>query len=381
VLWHAPTAHTPDGDGFWSVATHAESQLVLHDPLTYSSVTGGDRPYGGTILPDTPVAGEMLNMMDDPRHARIRRLVSKGFTPRMIGRLEGELRRRAGLLLDDAVARSDAGEPVDFLTAVAAEVPLQAICILLGVPEADRHLVGGWIHHVFDFPDEFEFGGTNQAAEASMEMAGYGVELLARKRAEPADDLLSVVAGASLPDEDPSELSDGELLGFFFLLFAAGSDTTRSAAAGGVHALTRFPDEYERLRADRSLVPTAVDEMVRYVSPSAYNRRTVTTPTDLAGHHLMPGEKVVFWEASANRDELVFADPDRFDAGRQPNPHLGFGHGVHHCLGASLARLELTVILTDLLDRVATVESAGPPEWTRTNKHNGVRHLPVHVRR
>jgi len=371
--------HTPDGEGFWSVATYAESQLVLHDPVTYSSVTGGDRPYGGTILPDTPVAGEMLNMMDDPRHARIRRLVSRGFTPRLIGRLEGELRRRAGLLLDDAVERSTAGEPVDFLTAVAAEVPLQAICILLGVPEADRHLLGGWIHHVFDFPDEFEFAANDQAATASVEMAAYGDELLAHKRAEPADDLLSVVAAASLPDEDPSQLSDAELLGFFFLLFAAGSDTTRSAAAGGLHALTLHPGEYQRLRADRSLAATAVDEMVRYVSPSAYNRRTVTTPTELAGHRLEPGQKVVFWEASANRDELVFADPDGFDVGRQPNPHLGFGHGVHHCLGASLARLELTVILTELLDRAAVVESAGPPEWTRTNKHNGVRHLPVRL--
>jgi len=188
-----------------------------------------------------------------------------------------------------------------------------------------------------------------------------------------------VVAAASLPDEDPSQLSDAELLGFFFLLFAAGSDTTRSAAAGGLHALTLHPGEYQRLRADRSLAATAVDEMVRYVSPSAYNRRTVTTPTELAGHRLEPGQKVVFWEASANRDELVFADPDGFDVGRQPNPHLGFGHGVHHCLGASLARLELTVILTELLDRAAVVESAGPPEWTRTNKHNGVRHLPVRL--
>ena len=152
VWWHAPTEHTPDGEGFWSVHTHGECMAVIHDPITFSSETGGDRPYGGTTIPDLPVAGVMLNMMDDPRHQRVRMLVSKGLTPRTIGRLESELRRRAARLLDDALVEGTC----DFATAVAGELPMQAICILLGIPETDRHQLFEWIEHSFDFKDNRE---------------------------------------------------------------------------------------------------------------------------------------------------------------------------------------------------------------------------------
>jgi cytochrome P450 len=379
VLWHEPTGHTPDDEGFWSVVTHAESLEVMHDPDRYSSETGGDRPYGGTLIADSAVAGAVLNMMDDPRHNRIRRLVSKGLTPRVIGRLEDDLRRRTITLVDAAVARAADGETIDWLVEVGAEVPLQAICILLGVPEQDRHQLGEWVHHAFDYP-EGDNDGLGSTGDAAGKMGAYGQALMAAKRERPTDDMLSVVVHATLEDEDPPRLTPEELSTFFFLLFAAGSDTTRSAGAAGVWALAHDPSQLDRLRADPTLVPTFVEESVRYMSPAAHNRRTATTDSTLAGCEIRAGEKVVFWEASANRDERVFVEPDRFDVGRSPNPHIGFGHGVHHCLGANLARLELRVIAEELRTRVQGIEPAGPVEWTRSNKHNGVRHLPVRLR-
>lgn len=376
VMWHAPTVHTPDGEGFWSVHTHAETMAVLHDPATYSSVTGGDRPYGGTTLNDLPVAGEMLNMMDDPRHQRVRRLVSSGLTARTIGRLETDLRRRARVLVVDALERREC----DFVSAVAGELPMQAICILMGIPEADRHRLFEWIEYSLDFRgDRGAFEATDASVRAAAEMFEYGAGLIAQKRARPADDMLSIVCHATLEGEDPPALTDTELQFFFSLLWAAGADTTRNAIAGAVLAFAEFPGELAALRADRALLGTAIEEIVRWTSPAAYNRRTATRPTELAGNAIAPGAKVVFWEASANRDELVFTDPFRFDVRRDPNPHVGFGHGVHHCLGAHLARLELRVLLDEFLDRVGTVTVTGRVEWTRSNKHTGIRHLPVRL--
>jgi len=379
VLWHRPTPHTPDGEGFWSVATHAETLEVLHDPVTYSSERGGGRPFGGTVLNDLPTAGSALNMMDDPRHARVRRLVSHGFTPRTISRLEHDLRRRAARLVDAILADGGCDLVVDF----TGEVPLQAICTLLGVPESDRHQLFEWIEHSFDFRDRDAFESTPEVARAASEMHRYAAELIARKRDRPGDDMLSLVVHAQLADVEPPQLTAPELHMFFSLLFAAGADTTRNAAAGGFLALIEHPDQLLAARTQRDarggVLPTLLDETVRWTSPAAYNRRTATRSARLGGHDIAPGDKVVFWEASANRDERVFAEPMRFDITRDPNPHVGFGHGIHHCLGANLARLELRVMYESLLDRVTTITLAGPVEWTRSNKHTGIRHLPVLV--
>lgn len=369
VFWHEPTEHTPDGEGFWSIATHAETLAVLRDPVTFSSVTGGDRPYGGTLLQDLPIAGQVLNMMDDPRHAQIRRLVSSGLTPRMIRRVEDDLRRRARALLD----RVEPGAEFDFLLDVAAELPMQMICILLGVPESERH----WLFAAIE--PSFDFGGSRKGeiTRLSVEEAGsrihaYGTELIAAKRAAPGEDMLSVVAAA---DTDP--LSEIELYLFFSLLFSAGAETTRNAVAGGLLALAQHPGELARLRADPQLLDTAVEEMVRWTSPSPSKRRTATRDATLAGHRISAGEKVLVWEGSANRDAAVFTDPDRFDVGRKPNPHLGFGQGVHYCQGANLARLELKVLYQELLARFGSVTVTRPVEWTRSNRHTGIRHLYV----
>ena len=369
VYWHAPTENTPDAEGFWSVATYAETLAVLKDPVTFSSVTGGSRAYGGTLLQDLAIAGQVLNMMDDPRHSEIRRLVSSGLTPRMITRVEDDLRARTRRLLDSIVD----GEAFDFVVDVAAELPMQMICILLGIPESERH----WLFEAIE--PSFDFGGSRKAsiARLSIEEAGprmytYGQELIASKRAAPTDDMLSVVAKA--------DVSDAEVYLFFNLLFSAGAETTRNSVAGGLLALAEHPDQLALLRSDLELLPTAIEEIVRWTSPSPSKRRTVTRATSLGGHVISPGDKVLVWEGSANRDALLFADADCFDISRKPNPHLGFGQGVHYCLGANLARLELRVLFEELLGRFSSVQVVKPVEWTRSNRHTGIRHLVVELR-
>jgi cytochrome P450 len=375
VYWHPPTAKTPDGEGFWVVTRHADVLRVLRDPVTFSSETGGERPYGGTTIQDLPIAGIVLNMMDDPRHQRIRRLVSVGFTPRMISRLEAELRRRARAIVEPVVA---AGR-CDLVVDVARELPLQAIAMLMGVPQDDRERLCGWVDATHDLIDRGPEGMTDADRAAGSNLQDYGAALIDEKRGCPADDMLSVVIEATLPDEDPSRLTEPELRAFFSLLFTAGSETTRKAIAGGVLALMDQPGEMARLRSDRALVGTTVDEMVRWTSPSVYKRRTATADAQLGNELVRAGDKVTVWELSANRDEAVFDAPFRFDVARDPNPHVGFGHGVHYCLGANLARLEIRVVVEELLDRTIAIEPAGEPEWTRSNRLFGLRHLPVRL--
>jgi cytochrome P450 len=375
VYWHSPTEHTPDGEGFWSVASYAETLAVLKDPVTFSSVTGGDRPFGGTLLQDLSIAGQVLNMMDDPRHTQIRRLVSSGLTPRMIGLVEDDLRARTRRLLDALVP----GEPFDFVMDVAAELPMQMICILLGVPESERH----WLFEAIE--PQFDFGGSRTAAlsqlsaeEAGSRMYTYGLELIASKRAQPTDDMLSVVANAALADDAPA-MSDLELYLFFSLLFSAGAETTRNAVAGGLLALANHPEQLREVREDLDTLPTAIEEMVRWTSPSPSKRRTATRDVTVGGASIGAGQKVQIWEGSANRDASVFDDADEFDIARKPNPHLGFGQGVHYCLGANLARLELRVLFEELLSRFGTVRVVRDVEWTRSNRHTGIRHLVVEL--
>ena len=373
VYWHSATENTPDGEGFWSVASYAETLAVFRDPQTYSSVTGGGRPFGGTLLQDLSIAGQVLNMMDDPRHSQIRRLVSSGLTPRMIRLVEDDLRARARRLLDSV----EPGVPFDFLVDIAAELPMQMICILLGVPESERH----WLFHAIE--PQFDFGGARKASvgqmsveEAGSRMYSYGQELIASKRLQPTDDMLSVVANATVGDDG---LSDLELYLFFSLLFSAGAETTRNAVAGGLLALADHPEQLRALRADLALLSTAVEEMVRWTSPSPSKRRTATRDVELGGCAIEAGQKVQIWEGSANRDASVFEDADSFDITRKPNPHLGFGQGVHYCLGANLARLELRVLFEELLARFSSVQVTKPVEWTRSNRHTGIRHLVVEL--
>lgn len=361
VFWHGPTDHTPGGVGFWVVTRHADACTVMKDPVTFSS------GLGGTTISDSPGAGIMLNMTDDPQHRRLRSIVNKGFTPRAIGRLEDDLRRRAAAIVD-AVPDD---EPFDLVEHVAQELPLQAICSILGVPQSQRLE----LLHIVDAAAANDSGEVFDP-ELVRVLSAHGARIIADKRANPADDILSVIVHAGGEDgEEP--LSDRELRAFFNLLFPAGAETTRSAIAGAVLAFADHPDEEARLRVDPSLLRSAVEEIVRWTSPSVYKRRTVTRDTELGGAQLRAGDKLTYWEMSANRDEAVFADPFRFDVGRDPNPHVGFGLGTHFCLGASLARLELRVMLEELFRRFATVTVVGPPAWSRNNRLVGVTRLPV----
>ena len=358
------------------MATYDEVLEVLNDPVTYSSVTGGARPYGGTIIQDLPVAGIVLNMMDDPRHARIRRLVSKGLTPSAVRGLETELRRRMQRIL------SAVGDECDFLLDVAAELPMQAICLLMGIPEGDRHQLFDAVEHVFDLADESDMlAFSPQRQQAVEHLSRYGAALIAEKRARPRHDMLSTVIHAELPDADPPRLSDDELGAFFSLLFSAGAETTRNAVAGAMITFLDRPKELELLRSGRVPMGSAVEEVLRWTTPSPSKRRTATRDCELGGRTIAAGQKVVVWEGSANRDPHHFDAPDEFRVDRHPNPHLAFGHGVHFCLGAHLARLEIRVALEEVLRSVDAYSLAGPIEWTRSNRHTGIRHLPLRLER
>jgi len=378
VWWHAPTEHTPDGEGFWVLSAHRDVMAAAADAERFSSERAPGAEGGGTLISDLPfgfAAGVLLNMMDDPRHHLIRRLVTPAVAPKALARMEDGLRRRAWRIVD---AIADRGE-CDFLGDVAVELPLQAVASLMGVPDADRHDLMAWSNATLDFEGR-ELGETNQrVVEAAASMAAYGTELIAERRRTPGDDIISVVANAQIEDgEGPLRaLTEVELLMFFNLLVVAGSETTRNAIALGMVALIEHPDQLESLRHDRSLMGSAVEEILRWTSATLYNRRTATRPTELGGQVIAEGDKVTLWWASANRDASVFDQPFRFDIRRAPNPHLTFGHRTHFCLGANLARMEIRVILDEVLDRLEGFELSGPVERVRTNKHAGVCRVPI----
>ena len=375
VWWHEPTVRTPDGEGFWCVSSHELVVEVFRSPRTYSSHTGGDRPYGGTMINDMEMSGKLLNMMDDPRHQRIRQLVSKGFTPKRIARLRSDLEAIAERTLDAVAPQPGGRGSCDIVVDVAAELPLQAICLLLGAPGEDRHALCEWVDVTSsDFSDEVP---SSVRSEASAHLFQYGQRLIRARTSEPRDDLLSVVIHGELPDQDPSRLDETEVAMFWSLLFTAGAETTRKAIATGIWELSKSPEQLDALRADRSLMPTAVEEIVRWTTPSVYKRRTATCDTVLGGQRIRAGEKVVVWEMSANRDGAVFDEPFEFRIDRAPNNHVGFGHGPHFCLGANLARLEIDVMLNAVLDRWHHIEAIGEPTYTRTNRLSGLRTLPV----
>lgn len=379
VWWHEPTRHTPDGVGFWVVSDHANVLAVVSDAETFSSDRAPGAAGGGTLIQDLPhgfAAGVLLNMMDDPRHHEIRRRVTPAVSPRRLAEMEEELRARTRAILDSARERGRC----DFLTDVAVELPLQATAILLGVPEEDRHDLLAWSNATLDYDDR-ELGESSPAAEqASAAMAEYGAELIARKRVEDAEDMLATLCRSTVEGPDgPEPLSDLELLMFFNLLIAAGSETTRNAIALGMAALLEHEDQLELLRKDRTLMPTAVEEILRWTSPTLYNRRTATRETEVGGKVVGAGDKITLWWASANRDETVFDAPFRFDVSRTPNAHVAFGYRSHFCLGANLARVEIRIMFEELFDRWGDFELAGPIERFRTNKHAGVKHMPMSI--
>jgi cytochrome P450 len=376
VYWHEPTAVTPDGEGFWVMSRHEDAMAIMLDPATFSSDKGGGRTAGGTGLHDEYQAGKFLNWSDDPRHKRLRSLVNKGFTNRAIHDLEAELRRRT-IALIDALPHN---EPFDFIAGFARDLPLQAICLLLGVPQEDRAQLAEWVDAGVAAPTPEII-----ARKYAHRLRDYGARLIANKRRNLTEDILSTIITAHLgPDESDGAggpLTDDELLNFFMLLFSAGAETTRSAIAGGLYALMQHPEQAERLRgADIGKMRIALDEILRWTTPSIHKRRTATRDVSYNGHLIKAGDKVTYWEMSANRDAAVFADPFKFDIARSPNRHVAFGFGAHVCLGASLARMEMRLAFSELLARIETFTSEGPIEWMPNNRLLGIRHMPLSIR-
>lgn len=371
AYWHEPTEHSPGGEGFWVISRFDDIERVFRDPETFSSEKGPDREFGGTTLFDDPTCGKVMIQTDNPKHARLRAIVSKGFTPATIARLEAEVVDLTTEILD-AVPE---GEAFDFVGKVARELPLQVICAIVGVPKEDRHMLVGWLDRGIEAP-----GDMVVAAEYVRKIRDYSKKLIAEKRRAPTDDILSIIVHATLDDDPDSRLTDRELESFFLLLFAAGSETTRSAIGGAMLAFIQHPDQLDRLRREPGLMRWAIEEIVRWTSPTIYKRRTAMTDVEIADQTIRANDKVTIWEMSANRDERRFDRPFDFDISRKPNGHIGFGAGVHFCLGANLARVEIKCVLEAILARYQTFELAGDPRWTPSNRLLGLAELPVRMK-
>ncbi len=381
-VWRHP--ETADEEAFWVVTSYDRITEVHRSGLRYSHQTGpGRNGAGGIALPDARPemgVGTQMVMTDPPAHTRYRKLVNKGFTPRMVARLEQTMRLRTDLIIDRIIERGEA----DFVVDVAAELPLMAIADIVGVPMDDRDKLFHWTNQVLGSSDpEYAPEGGREAHDAlpaMMALIAYSRELATAKKAEPADDLWTQLIGATATMEDGSvvELSDFEQDMFFTLLILAGNETTRNAISGGLLAFADFPDQWALLRQRPELIGTAVEEILRFTSPVNYFRRTATEDCELGGHRIAAGEKVTLWYPSGNRDETEFEDPHRFDITRDPNHHMAFGAGgPHYCLGASLAKLELRVMFEGLAARLPDIEPSGPPERLRNNLLNAIKHLPV----
>ena len=366
----APVFRHPErgGPGFWAVTKYADLITVSKDPGTFSSASG-------TNIIDLPphelahVQRFMLNM-DPPAHSKYRRLVNQGFTTRMVARLEPHVRELARGIID---AVSTEGR-CDFVTRVAAELPLQVIAEYLGIPQDDRHTVFEWSNRLIGFDDPEFQTSLDDGKQAAMEMYLYANQLALERRDHPRDDLVSVLMRGEV---DGEVLSEQDFNSFFLLLAVAGNETTRNLISGGMLALIEHPTQRQRLLTDPSLLPTAVEEMLRWVSPVMYFRRTATRDTALRGQPIARGEKVVIYYTSANRDEDAFPNADRFDVGRAPNEHVAFGIGEHFCLGSNLARLEIRIMFEEILRRLPDIELDGPVERLRSDFINGIKRMPV----
>lgn len=380
VLRHPP-GRTRDGESFWVLSRYDDILEAAKNPV-FSSQSGGNREGGGTHLDDMPAgtyAGGMLNMMDDPRHALLKDLVSPMVTGSALARLEPLIQRRAAAVVEAALERG----ACDLQTDVAGRFSVEIIAALLGVPEADWDQLVGWTDIAMGYEDRDSGESSDRSQTVLLDMYNYSRELIAAKRANPGEDFMSGIIQANLADlpDDHGEppLSDYEREVFFNLLSLAGTEPTRNAIAIGLLGFIESPAAWRDLRADRSLVDGAIEEMLRWSTPTPYNRRTATMDIRFRDVRISEGDKVTLWWASANRDETVFENADTFDIRRDPNPHLAFGHGAHTCLGLTLARTEIRALLTQLLDNVAEIRLTGPIPWARNNKHTVALGMPVEL--
>jgi cytochrome P450 len=359
--------HEPDGPGFWAVTRYEDVRAVGRDHQTFSSepTTMIPDPLPGFDIPDH----RMMLMADPPHHTRLRRTINRSFTPRSAERLRPRIRELARQIVDAVAGRGEC----DLVEDVAGEMPSYVIAELLGLPLDDGRRLYRLTETIHAAPESLPEGA---ALGAVLEMFNYAHGVAEEKRRQPGEDLCSALLQAEV---DGHRLDDIDFNLFFILLVDAGGDTTRNALGGGMLALFDHPDQRRRLLDDLpGLLPTAVEEMVRWVSPVVYMRRRATRDCELNGTPIEAGDKVVMYYGSANRDETAFVEPDRFDVGRMPNDHVAFGGGgPHFCLGAHLARVELQELLAELLPRLPGMEPAGAVEWLPSNFISGPKHLPV----
>ncbi|MER6067765.1 cytochrome P450 [Streptomyces sp. NPDC001817] len=372
----------PAGPGFWAVTRHADVVRVLKDATTYSSHLGATQ-IRDPDPEDLPFIRRMMLNQDPPRHGRLRRLVSRAFTPGRIDRFAAVARARARSLLAGALRQARDGDgTADLVAGVTDEYALLNLADLLGVPESDRRLLLHWTRRVIGYQDPDEAGPpvldatgkpVNPRSPAMLrDMFAYAGQLAVHKRRCPADDIMTALA-------HDGELAGAELEMFFFLLTVAGNDTVRSAAPGGLLALAEHPEAYASLREGKVELTGAVEELLRWHPPVLTFRRTAARDTELAGRRIRAGDKVVVFHASANRDERVFAEPGRLDLARSPNPHVSFGDGPHVCLGAHFARLQLRLLHEEVLRVLPGLRLAAPAGRLVSNFINGIKSLHLRL--
>jgi cytochrome P450 len=367
----AEYAPFPVGPGYWAITRYDDVWAVSRNPQLFRSGLG-------TNIPDLPVEigeffGSMINM-DDPRHARLRGIVQAGFTPKMVSKVEAYVRHKATTIVDGLLERFPEGE-CDFVTEIAAQLPLQIICEMMGIPPEDEERVFAWTNVILGAGDPDYGGAFESLMQASVEMFEYAQALGQQRLDNPTDDITSALMQAEVNGE---RLTTQEFGSFFILLVVAGNETTRNAISWGMKSLTEHPDQRKLLWDDfDAVIPTAVEEIVRWASPVIHFRRTATADTEIRGVRIAEGDKVVLWYNSANRDEERFERPYEFDVRRFPNPQVGFGAGgPHFCLGANLARREITVMFDEIRTRLPDLVIVGEPALLQSNFIHGIKRMP-----
>lgn len=366
---------TDDGNevaGHWALTRYDDVFYASRHPELFSSA------LGITVGDQTPELAEYFGSMiamDDPRHTRLRNIVRSAFTPKVLSMIEESVRQRAGTLVDEMVAAHPDGQ-ADIVSALAGPLPLQIICDMMGIPEQDHQQIFHWTNVILGFGDPDIETDFDEFVAIAMAIGGYATALADDRRDHPGDDLTTSLVQAEL---DGERLSSAEVASFFILLVVAGNETTRNAISHGVLALSRYPEQRRLWWSDyERIAPTAVEEVVRWASPVAYMRRTTTRDLELSGVKMAAGDKVTLWYGSANRDEAKFDDPWTFDVRRHPNPHVGFGGGgAHFCLGANLARREITVAFEELHRRVPDIHAVEEPDRLHSAFIHGIKSLPV----
>ncbi len=360
------------GAGYWALTKHDDVYFASRHPEIFSSspnITMGD-----TTPEMSEYFGSMI-VLDDPRHQRLRSIVSRAFTPKVVERIETSVRERAHRLVESLIANHPDGQ-ADLVSELAGPLPLQIICDMMGIPEEDHQRIFHWTNVILGFGDPDLTTDFEQFAQVAMDIGAYAGALAEDRRVNHHDDLTTSLVNA---DVDGERLSSEEIASFFILLVVAGNETTRNAISHGVLALSRYPAEREKLWTNYdALAPSAVEEIVRWASPVVYMRRTLTRDVELSGVQMAAGDKAALWYNSANRDESKFNDPWTFDVARNPNPHFGFGGGgAHFCLGANLARREIRVVFDELRRQIPDIAAVGEPSRLLSQFIHGIKRLPV----